>query len=658
MTFLEQWKSQLDSSLVAFAQLAAASDGIDFTYGILATAVLWPVRGPVQEFDGDVLDAIREIADVKAKFIIRAVQDWSDDPLICARTLASQSDVEPDLRSALTVLIGHFGAAPAFAGHLAQALVKRQGQGDVYNVAEKIEAALVNIGGVTSIQSLQVIINLPTETTKEPRRGITFQVMVVSALMVVIAVVLILGWYILILPMGEGFNIAVARFAVVDDAAPRRVGREFGEWLFGAIEQEVARLPDELKFETRSPLQVGIIEGEDRETRARNAAKVADRLNASILIYGVISLQNSSIQVQPEFYVRGESFGYGSEMIGPEQLGQPVTIDLDLHPAERFELNKKLNVRRKVLQYLVYGLGHFFIREYDKAADFFLDATRVYDLPDSEEYGEGKEVVYLLLGASYLRAYDEITNPDPLRKAEDAFIRAQALNPDYGRSYLGLGAVALEQSKIFDGERTAVVGAIPEKLIQAEQWYSDARKIMDQPATAYVSTKAAYGLAQVHLLAFETKACEKEPMLEACERWSASEAERLFLEVLNAYQAEPVPELAWFAGLAHAYLGRLAAHRRNPDWKTMSEENRTAIEMLQGLPGGPPCHLIARYWAWVALAEEHLENPDEAPRAYQKAIDWGQKCLCEKEKCDTEGVNVRELAKWQEALERLEKGGP
>ena len=76
--------------------------------------------------------------------------------------------------------------------------------------------------------------------------------------------------------------------------------------------------------------------------------------------------------------------------------------------------------------------------------------------------------------------------------------------------------------------------------------------------------------------------------------WSGLLAEQYFREVIAAYEADPIPELAWFAAHAHALNGRLAGHRSQ--WANMVAENRTAIELLDALPGTKPRLWLARYW--------------------------------------------------------------
>lgn len=163
MAFIEEWQTRLDNSLAAFAQLATTTDDIDFTYGILATAVLWPTRRALQDYDPDAIAAVRQASASTGKalkLILTAVEDWKDDRLAAAKSLATATHTAPELRPLLDKLIAHFDAGTRFAAHLVQAHLSSASSGpardQTFEIAEQIKAALVNIGGFTNIQALTV----------------------------------------------------------------------------------------------------------------------------------------------------------------------------------------------------------------------------------------------------------------------------------------------------------------------------------------------------------------------------------------------------------------------------------------------------------------------------------------------------------------------
>lgn len=154
MTSLDNWQNQLPSAYAEFARLAATSPETEAGPGLTGAAILWPIRQAIQEFEGEALDAVRDICGAEAKYIFKAVQGWGNDPLTAARDLTAQTQTNPSLTEALNKLNQHFQVASLLAEALAQALVEKQGRGDIYHIAGQIKAALVNIGGTITIESL------------------------------------------------------------------------------------------------------------------------------------------------------------------------------------------------------------------------------------------------------------------------------------------------------------------------------------------------------------------------------------------------------------------------------------------------------------------------------------------------------------------------
>jgi tetratricopeptide (TPR) repeat protein len=453
-------------------------------------------------------------------------------------------------------------------------------------------------------------------------------------------------------PMSDGFNVAVAQFAALDATGQLTVtqeSRDLSDWLYRSISAERDRLPPALAFGLRGPDEVEAVFGTDRDARAADAQQLARRHNASILIYGLVTAGDDGHRVEPEFYVSDASFDYGSEVAGPDRLGKAVPFEPPLDNPQKAAINESLFARNQVLQHVVAGLAYYYLERYEVAWARFRQAALV----PGWQAEEGKEVVYLLMGAAQLDLYEsqvdckEVVYPlmgaaqldldeshvagvGHLSHALDAFAEAHRLNPGYARSYLGLGSVALRQA-VRDEEE----GLDQEKLIEARGWYSASLSVPDQPALAYVSTKAYFGLGQVYLKGYEHR----------LPGWSPSQARRYLERVVTAYEEKRAPDLIWFAGRAHALLGRLAGDAE--DWAEMSSACREAIELLNSLPGSSQQITIARYWTWVAFAEEKDGHLEEARDAFWQAIQVGRDLVC-----------PEELATWQKCLSLLEKGVP
>jgi hypothetical protein len=428
-------------------------------------------------------------------------------------------------------------------------------------------------------------------------------------------------------PMGESFNVAVAEFAMLDSnghISSSDVSRQFSAGLYTTINNETKLLPTALSVELRGPKDVGVVDGDE------TARTTAERLNATILIYGRVENDlQGSYQVEPRFFISDLTFSYGSEVTGPEYLGKPIT-ELTLAPDQSFVFNTKLNARTQALQRIVLGLAYFSIRDYESAAKEFQDAVNTpYWNPN-----EGQEVAYLLLGAARLRPWDLIQNPTTLPKAEDAFKKAYELNQNYVRSYLGLAAVAVADAQLPDPSGTGIGGVNKAKLLEAIKWYSACLN-QTEPRQAYIATKAAFGLGQAYLLGYEFRVIEDSKKL----------ALEYFQHVIEKYQTERVPDLAWFAAHAHAGLARLKGLDR--DWAAMENEYRLAIGIMEGMQPNLPKLWIARYWSYVAFAEEKQVHIDMAEDAYREAIQIGSGV-----------VSREELDAWRAALDQLTKGKP
>jgi tetratricopeptide (TPR) repeat protein len=484
---------------------------------------------------------------------------------------------------------------------------------------------------------IERLIQIASANTVNINPGIPLPVGLAAVVIGVISLTILL---ISILPPGtppmskNGFNVAVAEFAMIDSNGKETssdISRQFSDGLFTTIENETNQLPAALQVELRGPKDVGIVGNDD------SAREIAQDLEATILIYGRVERDDQGFyQVEPRFFVKDQTtFSYGSEVTGPEYLGQPVT-GLTLGPDQEFEFNLKLNARSQALGDLFRGLAYFSIHDYKSAAVEFQDAV---DIPHWERH-EGQEVAYLLLGAAHLRGWDLIQNPGVLAAAADAFNQAYDINPGYVRNYLSLGAVAVAQAQIPNESRTGIGKVDKAKLVEGINWYS-AGLDQTQPPQAYIPTKAAFGLGQAYLLGYEFHVIDGSKEL----------SRKYFQQVIDEYQAEKVSDLAWFAAHAHAGLGRLAGLDSN--WPTMSDEYRLAIAILKDMQSGKPplsdpLNLwIARFWSYAGFAEVKRNDWKQAQDYYSRAIAIG-----------TETVSKKELVKWQNVLDGIKNKEP
>ena len=120
MSFIDQWREQLKSSLVECAKLVPAGSDVDLKYELMVVGLLWAIRQPIQDFDLEAMGAVKEIVGDRAKHVMQLVQTWGDDPLTVAHNLAGQDFQSGELGAALRSLISYFGAFSIFTRQLAE----------------------------------------------------------------------------------------------------------------------------------------------------------------------------------------------------------------------------------------------------------------------------------------------------------------------------------------------------------------------------------------------------------------------------------------------------------------------------------------------------------------------------------------------------------
>lgn len=114
MTFLDQWQTQVNSSLSACAKLVPPASTVDLKYPLMVVGVLWPVRRPVQDFDLEAMQAVHTLLGDKGKLVLQMIQTWGDDPLAVARSLDANALQSGELGAACNHLIAHFNAPAVF----------------------------------------------------------------------------------------------------------------------------------------------------------------------------------------------------------------------------------------------------------------------------------------------------------------------------------------------------------------------------------------------------------------------------------------------------------------------------------------------------------------------------------------------------------------
>ena len=177
------------------------------------------------------------------------------------------------------------------------------------------------------------------------------------------------------------------------------------------------------------------------------AAKLAQAISATVVIYGVIDATSGVTKVVPQFYVpatRGEA----DEIVGPYEFGR--AIETNTKAGQDFWLQKDLRMRQRALSGFIVGLSYDLFGATQEAQTAFeaIDA----DASLGWQPQDGKEILYFFIGRQLLQR--QVTLADVaqrntlINEAEMWFTRAISVNVHYARAYNGLGAVHYLRAKL------------------------------------------------------------------------------------------------------------------------------------------------------------------------------------------------------------------
>lgn len=307
----------------------------------------------------------------------------------------------------------------------------------IANISEGASNVVVGIGNI-QIGRIQI------GTFKVPTLP------VVATLLFVVAVGTTFLWLTQVpatMPVSR-LNVAVADIGLADPDGQLSTsddGRNLSEWIFRELETGLEDIPTGQPIvwhDSMGPLgkrtKIGMIDGVGADDRTNSAAALAERLNANVVIYGVLSASGNNATFAPEFYV-GDVLDQASELVGPHQLGEPIEVRLPIDPYDLRTgeyLRSELGTRIEALAWLTYAI--VLDRNGDHESAFEVLGEAESELIDWRP-DQGKEILHYFQGreALYLGRED----PSWLEEAEQAYLRALVVNPDYARAHIGLGGV-------------------------------------------------------------------------------------------------------------------------------------------------------------------------------------------------------------------------
>lgn len=158
MTFLTDWQTWVDSSLAEITELVELDRELELTYGLVATGLLWPIRAQVDEYDEAAIQAVKKLAPQGSRALLRFLQGWSPDKLAGAHEISLAAKKDAELRLALDQIITHFNGVSIFLHHLLEKKLAGQEEHASYDVSGLVQGLLVNLGGSTTVQQLNITV--------------------------------------------------------------------------------------------------------------------------------------------------------------------------------------------------------------------------------------------------------------------------------------------------------------------------------------------------------------------------------------------------------------------------------------------------------------------------------------------------------------------
>ena len=422
----------------------------------------------------------------------------------------------------------------------------------------------------------------------------------------------------------DKFNVVMTPFSRVGAKSPFGMldgeGDELAQQLFSLFRANIAglKLGETLKLELRGPREGCALPGTTPADRARAAERLAQALNAQVVLYGVLTGTGKDSLFLPEFYVAYKGFEQGQEIIGPSEMGREIIVGVPIDPLQFQDPNHAAATRTRGLSWLVVGLAAYSRDDYRAAEQYFRQTAEKAGLLEDE----GQQVAYLLLGNTYLRLAEKESNSALLDDAERNYrealrllrLPAETKQPS-ARPQLGL-ANALYARVLGNMKERSIYNVQLPLLDEAEEAYK-AVLSMEAPPGAEIPSKVAFDLGQIYLLRYMIFGGE----------W-ISKAEAQFTQVTDAYttaeknkedQAKAV--LQPLAAEAYAGRGTAACFRKDTERAIALYEQASGIalprrQVLHYLAAGDIC--VGKYLEKDDICGESRQ-PQRALAFYDKA---------------------------------------
>jgi tetratricopeptide (TPR) repeat protein len=306
--------------------------------------------------------------------------------------------------------------------------------------------------------------------------------------------------------MSGRFNVAIAEVGVIDADGRMQKSAEsqlLTQWIVQSVEEanKSSQHGDVTLWYDGMPLsakrtRLGMVPGRTAQDRAEAAGKLAEKINAHVVIYGHVTSDTEPQQVVLEFYVAPRVRVESTATIGRYQLGDPIPLPAGFTAADPLAteaLARRTENRTGLLFWLLLGLREDLLGS--PTTELALLRQGEQELQTLGEQGEGKEHLYYFEGraALFLDFYDE---------AEAALHKALSSNPAYARAQLALGSVYLDIAQTLESPQERL--AEPKNLERAMANYQKALDLAQESNDPLTEVVCRLAMAQAYRLEAET----------------------------------------------------------------------------------------------------------------------------------------------------------
>ncbi len=414
--------------------------------------------------------------------------------------------------------------------------------------------------------------------------------------------------------MNGEWNIAVVEFSISDTNKNKDINSNIITNIFyNRLEKNTINLGDEIDiiYKLSGPNDLSKIKNNDIEFREKKAQEIAKKVNADIVIYGLITNKNNIITIQPEFFISINNHYEAEEMVGHHFLGDPIIVSYSNNIDEfNSKINKILTQRAELLTLITNGLAFYSNSNYE-------DSLKMFEKANQNKYwntNKSREVLYLFIGNTYGKLLD-------IKNAETNFFSAIKNNPEYSRAYIGLGSVYLLSSL----QETNYKNFIPNynDLEQAEKYFNLASIANDKPDSADIQTKVNFGYGQVYQIYF----------FAGYDKFNISN--EYFYQVIDEYnntKNERIKEIT-----SEAYARLALSYQKN------SEEEKSIIFFENAIILAKNPLRKALYNDSIADIYRFRKNLNEEKNYRKRCIDEYQKLIFETESSDIRNIYYIEI---------------